>query len=76
MPKLLQLCDEASFTHWIAETPGMPTAQEAYERMKNSGHLSKVNRPSAAHAAGRTVSQGVPQAGLNLKPRNSSRPKS
>jgi hypothetical protein len=71
MPKLLKLCDEASFAHWVAGTPGVPTVEEAYERVKNGGHLSKVNKPSAAHAAGRTVSEGVPRAGLNLKPRKS-----
>lgn len=76
MPKLLKLCDEASFTHWIAEAPGVPTAEEAYERLKNSGHFSKVDQPSAAHAAGRAVSEGVPRAALNLKPRSNSRIKS
>lgn len=75
MPKLLKLCDEASFTHWVAETPGAPTVEEAYDRLKNGGRLSKVNRPSAAHAAGRTVSEGVPRAALNLKPRGNSRVK-
>lgn len=75
MPKLLKLCDEASFTHWVAETSGVPTAEEAYERLKNGGHLSKVNRPSAAHAAGRTVSEGAPRAALNLKPQTNSRVK-
>ena len=75
MPKLLKLCDEASFAHWTADTPNVPTAQEAYERLKNGGRLSKVNQPSAAHAAGRTVSEGVPGRGLNLKPRSNSRPK-
>ena len=75
MPKLLQLCDEASFTHWVAETPGVPTVEEAYERLKNTGHLSKVNRPSAAHAAGRTVSEGVPRVALNLNPRDDFRVK-
>lgn len=75
MPKLLKLCDEASFTHWLAESPGVPTVEEVYERLKNGGHLSKVNRPSAAHAAGRTVSEGVPRAALNLKPRSDSRVK-
>lgn len=72
MPKLLKLCDEASFTHWEAETPGVPTAEEAYERLKNVGHLSKVNQPSAMHAAGRPVSEGVPRVAFNLKARSNS----
>ena len=75
MPKLLKLCDEASFMHWVAESPGVPTVEEAYERLKNGGYLSKVNQPSAAHAAGRAVSEGVPRAALNLKPRSNSRAK-
>ena len=75
MPKLLKLCDEASFTHWVADSSGVPTVEEAYERLKNGGHLSKVNRPSAAHAAGRAVSEGVPRVALNLKPRSNSRVK-
>jgi hypothetical protein len=69
MPNLLKLSDEASFAHWMAEMPGLPTVEEAYERMKNGGRLSKLNRPSAAHAAGRTVSDGVPRVALNLKSR-------
>lgn len=72
MPKLLKLCDEASFTHWVAETPAPPTVEEAYERLKNAGLLSKVNRPSVAHASGRTVSDGVPRVALNLKSRSNS----
>lgn len=68
MPKLLTLCDEASYTHWTAETSTSPTMEDAYERIKNTGRLSKVNRPSAAHAAGRTVSESVPRRALTLKP--------
>src|ERR1700741_1031886 len=56
MPKLLKLCDEASFTHWISERAGVPTLEEAHERLKNGGRLSKVNRPSGAHWGGRPVS--------------------
>lgn len=73
MPKLLTLCDEASFTHWTAAMPALPSMEEAYQRLSTSGKVSKVNHPSAAHAAGKTVSQGLPRAGLNLKPRPSPR---
>lgn len=71
MPKLLTLCDEASYTHWTAESSSLPTMEEVYERIKNTGRLSKVNRPSAAHTTGRTVSESVPRSALTLKPRNS-----
>jgi hypothetical protein len=69
MPRLLNWCDEASYAHWEAGAPALPSMDEAYQRMSTSGTLSKVNHPSAAHAAGRAVSDGVPRGGLNLKPR-------
>jgi len=73
MPKLLDWCDEASYTHWTTETPQLPSMEEAYQRVSTSGKISKVNHPSAAQAAGRTVSEGLPRAGVNLKPRSSPR---
>ncbi|HLI29489.1 MAG TPA: hypothetical protein VKV79_00135 [Terriglobia bacterium] len=72
MPKLLALCDEASFTHWTAEMRTVPTMEEAYEHMKTSGRSSKVGQPSAAHLAGRRVSESVPRAELTLRARRKS----
>jgi hypothetical protein len=69
MPHLLHWCDEASFAHWSTDTPGLPSVEEAHERMIAIGKLSKVNRPSPLQQAGRTVSEGVPRVGLNLRPR-------
>jgi hypothetical protein len=69
MPRLVTYCDEASYAHWEAGAATLPAMDEAYQRVSTSGKLSKVKHPSAAHAAGRTVSDGVPRPGLNLKPR-------
>jgi len=69
MPHLLNWCDEASYAHWTAEAPAIPSMEEAHQRVSTSGKISKVNHPSAAQAAGRTVSEGLPRVGLTLKPR-------
>lgn len=69
MPRLLNLCDEASFAHWQVEGDTLPTMEEAHERVRTAGRLSKVRRPSAAQAAGATVSAGVPKGQLQLKKR-------
>jgi hypothetical protein len=69
MPHLLNWCDEASYTHWPADTAALPPMEEAYQRLSTTGKISKVNHPSAAHAEGRTVSEGLPRVALNLKPR-------
>jgi hypothetical protein len=69
MPHLLHWCDEASFAHWSTDTPGLPSVEEAYQRMTTIGKLSKVNHPSRLHQAGRTVSEGMPRVGVNLRPR-------
>jgi hypothetical protein len=51
MPKLLAWCDEASVVHWTQETPGLPSWQEAHQRLLKEGRPSKVNHPTAAHLA-------------------------
>jgi len=51
MPKLLNWCDEASVVHWQGEPQ---TDWEAiYARMAEQGRVSRVRRPSEAHAARR-----------------------
>lgn len=50
MPKLLEWCDEASVVHWEQTQGEAPTWQEADRRMRESGRVSKVRRPSATHA--------------------------
>ena len=51
MPKLLEWCNEASVVHWHQDTPELPDWREAYRRMVEEGHRSKVNHPSPAHIA-------------------------
>jgi hypothetical protein len=46
MPKLLELCDEASVVHWEQGTTELPSWEEAYRRMVAEGRSSKVNHPS------------------------------
>ena len=67
MRKLLNWCDEASFAHYPMDESAIPSAEAAYKRL-SAGKISKVNHPSAAHAAGRTVSAGLPRFALNLRP--------
>jgi heme-degrading monooxygenase HmoA len=69
MAKLLNWCNEASFVHWQTDSPALPSMQEAHERLRSAGRVSKVRFPSPAHAAGRTVSEAVPREGLALAPK-------
>jgi len=68
MRKLLDWCDEASFAHYASESEELPSEDAAYQRLE-AGRTSKVNHPSPAHAAGRTVSDGLPRFGLSLRPK-------
>ncbi len=51
MPKLQYWSDEASMIHWHQESDGFPQWQEAYERMKAEGRVSKVKHPSPNHSS-------------------------
>jgi hypothetical protein len=50
MPKLLHWCDEASVAHWTQPESTLPSWEEADQRMRREGRVSKVLHPSAAHA--------------------------
>jgi hypothetical protein len=52
MPRLLDWCDEASYVHWQQDDATLPTPEAAFARLRDDGKLSKVRRPSPAHAAG------------------------
>jgi hypothetical protein len=69
MPRLLDWCDEASYVHWQQSDASVPTRAVAFERLRDGGKLSKVNHPSAAHAAGRMTGTAEPRAALALQPR-------
>ena len=51
MKRLPVWCDEAAYTHWESADAAIPDWPEAYERLKSSGKLSRVEHPSPAHAA-------------------------
>ena len=68
MPKLLDWCDEASYTHWQQDDFLVPSATVAYERLRDNGRISKVRHPSSAHASGKTAPYGEPKAALVLRP--------
>jgi hypothetical protein len=67
MPKLLRWCDEASFVHWEQPEAVAPDIDAAVDRLSREGKLSKVNKPSARHRAGRAVSDVRPRAMQYLK---------
>jgi hypothetical protein len=67
MPKLLRWCDEASFVHWEQSGASAPDINAAFDRLSRDGKLSKVQKPSARHQAGRTVSDAWPRATQRLK---------
>jgi quinol monooxygenase YgiN len=69
MPKLLNWCDEASFAHWADETDSLPSGQLALERMRSTGRVSKVRRPSSRHQRGETAGERAPVTGMSLTPK-------
>jgi hypothetical protein len=60
MPKLIRICDEASYAHWDQAERGPPSPAEAALRLAAMGNLSKVRHPSADQIAGRTWPDGTP----------------
>ena len=69
MPKLLAWCDEASVVHWQQDSPDLPDMPQALHRMVAEGRLSKVSRPSPAHAAKEiAAARQTPRVGLPLRP--------
>jgi hypothetical protein len=71
MSRLPHWCDEASYVHWQQDDASLPTPAAALERMRDGGHLSKVDHPSAAHAAGKTTADVESKlAGLAMRPRH------
>lgn len=72
MPKLLDWCDEAAVAHWEQPERTLPDIAEAARVLGTSGRVSKVKRPSAAHAERLTWPDGiVPRIGRDIRPRAS-----
>lgn len=71
MSRLPHWCDEASYVYWQQDDASLPTPAAALERMRDGGNLSKVDHPSAAHAAGKTTADVESKlAGLAMLPRH------
>lgn len=69
MPKLVEWCDEASYTHWMTKDGSIPDWPEANERLIKEGRLSRVAHPSPDHEARRFPKPRLqPLIGQNLKP--------
>lgn len=63
MPKLQYWCCEASVVHWVQEGQEFPKWQEAHQRMKIAGRLSKVKYPSVQNSL-----EQIPVPGNSSKP--------
>jgi hypothetical protein len=69
MPKLVDWCDEAAYTHWDAFNEAVPEWPEAYDRLVKQGRLSRVALPSPDHEARRFPAPRLsPLIGQELKP--------
>jgi hypothetical protein len=69
MPRLANWCDEASFVHWEQNDESIPTAELVFQRLRDTGTLSKVRHPSAAHSAGNKTGKNKPRFVSALWPR-------
>lgn len=68
MSRLLDWCDEASYTHWEQDSATLPTLETAFDRVRDHGRTSKVRHPSANHSGGSTVANARPKHGMALRP--------
>ena len=68
MQQLLHWCDEASYVHWEQSQPTLPSTEDAFNRLRSTGRVSKVNHPSPSHRAGRTTSDSIPRSGGLIRP--------
>jgi hypothetical protein len=59
MPRLIRICDEASYAHWDQPEAAPPCPAEAALRLASAGKLSKVRYPSADQNAGRPWPDGM-----------------
>ncbi len=52
MPMLAGWCDEAAYANWEQPAPEPPDWETAREKLRQTGHLSKVLHPSVLHSSG------------------------
>jgi hypothetical protein len=70
MKKLPGWCNEAAYTHWESPDTAIPGWPEAYEQLKSSGKLSRVEYPSPAHKARQFAEPRLqPLIGGDIKPK-------
>lgn len=69
MRHLMHWCDEASYVHFPQPSAAVPTAEMIFDQMRGSGRLSKVLRPSPAHAAGEVAGISVPRITAEITPK-------
>ena len=69
MRKLLHWCDEASYVHFEQSSSALPDVTAAYQRLAESGTISKVLNPSVRQRSGSRVGATVPRQGPPLAPR-------
>jgi heme-degrading monooxygenase HmoA len=70
MKRLPRWCDEAAYTHWESTDSAIPTWDEAYERLKSSGKLSRVEHPTPAHESREFPAPRLqPLVGSEIKPK-------
>ena len=65
MPHLLNWAVEASVVRWVADSPTLPTWEEAVRRMHEAGRASKLRHPGPDHAA-RTYPEAHTSGGMRL----------
>ena len=65
MPHLRDWAVEASVVRWIADSPVLPTWDEAARRMRDEGRSSKLRHAGPDHAA-RTYADAETAAGMRL----------
>lgn len=65
MPHLRDWAVEASVVRWIADSPLLPTWDEAASRMREEGRTSKLRHPGPDHAA-RTYPKADTVGGMRL----------
>ena len=68
MPRLIEICDEASYGHWQQDGDTPPTLDEMHRKMLELGKPSKVRRPSAFHQEGKVATERLPGGFRAIKP--------